>query len=429
LLVIDPETCAGMSFDALWVCGLDAAQWPPAASPDPFLPRTWQARRGVPGATAEISAAQARRTLDRLRGSAPEVILSVPSFEDEAPLLPSALLAGIEATPAPVTWAQLALARAVFAARPAPVVIADGAMPVIGAGEHAAGGAKLLELQAACPFRASAELRLGARALEEPSLGLDAAARGNLVHDVFARLWGDVRTSAAMGALTAGERSARLQAAIAAELAPLRREANAVLQRLLDLEARWLERYALELLDCDLARPEFTVEHVETDHTVELGGLSLRLRVDRVDRLADGSYAVIDYKTGGNAEPKAWLDERPQLPQLPLYVEAFGSANVSAVAFGRVRAGETGFVGLARDAGVFPGCKAPPTKYASWGELLAAWHRRLATLAREFASGDARLAPNPANACRYCHLPGLCRIGEARLTDEGVGGDGDAANE
>lgn len=429
LLVIDPETCAGMSFDALWVCGLDAAQWPPAASPDPFLPRTWQARRGVPGATAEISAAQARCTLDRLCASAPEVILSVPSFEDEAPLLPSALLAGIEATAAPVSWAQPALARAVFAARPAPVVIADGAMPVIGAGEHAAGGAKLLELQAACPFRAGAELRLGARALEEPSLGLDAAARGNLVHDVFARLWGDVRTSAAMGALTAGERAARLQAAIAAELAPLRREANAVLQRLLDLEARWLERHALELLDCDLARPEFTVEHVETDHTVELGGLSLRLRVDRVDRLADGSYAVIDYKTGGNAEPKAWLDERPQLPQLPLYVEAFGSANVSAVAFGRVRAGETGFVGLARDAGVFPGCKAPPKKYASWGELLAAWHRRLATLAREFASGDARLAPNPANACRYCHLPGLCRIGEARLADEGADGDEDAADE
>jgi hypothetical protein len=32
LLVIDAETCAGMSFDGLWVCRLDDAQWPPAAT-------------------------------------------------------------------------------------------------------------------------------------------------------------------------------------------------------------------------------------------------------------------------------------------------------------------------------------------------------------------------------------------------------------
>jgi probable DNA repair protein len=420
LLVIDPQTCAGMRFDGLWVCGLESGQWPAAASSDPFLPRAWQMRRGVPGATAELAAAEARRTLDRLRGSAREVILSVPAFEDDAPLLPSALLAGIPVAPGPELWAPPPLARAVFAARPALVVTTDGTMPILASGERVSGGARLLELQAACPFRASAELRLGARALEVPSLGLDAAARGNLVHDVFARLWRDVGTSTAMHALPPGERVARVQAAIAAELARLRRDANDLLLRLLEIEARWLERHALLLLEQDLARPPFEVEHVEADHTVELGGLSLQLRIDRVDRLTDGSYAVIDYKTGGNAQAKAWLAERPQLPQLPLYVEAVGPSRVSAVVFGRVRAGETGFVGLARDASVFPGCKAPPPKdYASWDALLAEWHRRLEALAGEFAAGEARLAPDPARACRHCHLPGLCRIGDARLADDG----------
>ncbi len=30
LLVIDPDTALGMHFDAIWVCGLDAARWPVA---------------------------------------------------------------------------------------------------------------------------------------------------------------------------------------------------------------------------------------------------------------------------------------------------------------------------------------------------------------------------------------------------------------
>jgi len=46
--IIDPATCAGMSFDALWVCALDSARWPAPASPDPFLPRDWQARQRIP---------------------------------------------------------------------------------------------------------------------------------------------------------------------------------------------------------------------------------------------------------------------------------------------------------------------------------------------------------------------------------------------
>jgi hypothetical protein len=44
--------------------------------------------------------------------------------------------------------------------------------------------------------------------------------------------------------------------------------------------------------------------------------------------------------------------------------------------------------------------------------LLQAWRRRLATLATEHVQGDARLAPDPAHACKYCHLAAMCRIGE-----------------
>jgi hypothetical protein len=62
--------------------------------------------------------------------------------------------------------------------------------------------------------------------------------------------------------------------------------------------------------------------------------------------------------------------------------------------------------------------------YGSWDELLGAWRRRLEALAAEYASGEARLAPNPVKACEHCHLGALCRIAEtdAERADE-EGGD------
>jgi hypothetical protein len=161
---------------------------------------------------------------------------------------------------------------------------------------------------------------------------------------------------------------------------------------------------------------------VEQPATARIGALELSLRLDRVDRLADGSLAVIDYKTGSNAEVSAWLDERPKLPQLPTYVHALGPERIGAVAFARLRSGSTGYVGLARDSAVFPGLKVPgangwPHDCASWEELLDAWRRRLDTLASEYMAGDARLAFDPRRACEYCHLGALCRIAEASVAE------------
>jgi probable DNA repair protein len=419
LLVIDAETCAGMAFDGLWVCGLDDAKWPPAASPDPFLPRAWQVRQHVPGCTAGIAEEDARRLLTRLCRSADDVILSVPQFDDDAPLLASALLDGIPESDLPALWAEQSMAVATFAARPVLETEIDGSMPRVAAGEAARGGARLLELQAACPFRAQAEQRLGARALEETELGLDAAARGDLVHSVLARLWDELRDREGLRALSLEAAGAAVRRVIAAELAAAHRNAEGVRRHLLDIEARWLESRVLELLAVERGRTDFAVEAVERAVTISIGGLALELRPDRIDRLEDGSLAVIDYKTGADAEPAAWLDERPKLPQLPLYATALGADRVAAVAFARVRTGDTGYSGLASNADSFPGLKSPgargwPREFGSWQEMLEHWRQRLSALAVEHVTGDARLAPDPKHACEYCHLGALCRIAETR---------------
>jgi probable DNA repair protein len=430
LLVIDPDTCAGMRFDALWACSLDATRWPPPAAPDPFLPRSEQLRQGVPRASAAIATEEARVVFDRLLSSAPEVILSVPDLEEDAPLLPSPFLAGIAELESPPCWQEPRVAQAQYAQRPSLESLTDGQLPPVSGDEATRGGARLLELQSACPFRAQAELRLGARALEVPGVGVDAAERGDLVHVALAALWRRLGDQDSLKRLDADGVQAAVRQAVAAALAEARHTAGEVLQHLLDLEAEWLQSRLLEITDADRARPPFAIESLEQPCTARIGRLTLELRPDRVDRLQDGALAVIDYKTGANADVRAWLDERPRLPQLPAYVQALGPERVAAVAFARVRSGDTGYQGVGRSADPFPGLKVPGTKggprgHDSWEQLLAEWQRRLEALADEYAVGDARLAPDPAHACQYCHLGALCRIAETSAGRQGE----DAADE
>jgi RecB family exonuclease len=320
------------------------------------------------------------------------------------------------------SWSHETLATRIHATRPTLVWSTDARLPPPSLAGPARGGAKLLELQSACPFRAGAEFRLDARALEEPGPGLAATERGELAHGVLARLWGELRDQAGLRSLTNEALEQLVDGCIRSELAELRRDMSPLRARLLDVEAAWIRRQVGELLEHDRTRHPFAVVERESPKTVTLGALALRVKLDRVDRLQDGSLAIIDYKTGGDTGRGAWLGDRPRQPQLPLYVQALDAERVAAVAYGRVRAGESAYVGIARDPSAFGGIASfgvdAPRGYASWDELVARWRERLLLLAAEYVGGDARLAPDPGTACRYCHLATLCRINESPLRAE-----------
>ena len=159
----------------------------------------------------------------------------------------------------------------------------------------------------------------------------------------------------------------------------------------------------------------------EEDRVVSVGGLDLRLRLDRVDRLAGGGRLLIDYKTG-DSEVAMWMGERPDEPQLPLYTLAQTVA-ADAVAFAHVRHGDCSFVGLAAHGGVADGVTELARSryaldYADWPALLSAWRSTLERLAVAFRSGAAPVDPKKRSlTCRNCDLHTLCRVSE--LADRG----------
>ncbi len=66
------------------------------------------------------------------------------------------------------------------------------------------------------------------------------------------------------------------------------------------------------------------------------------LRLDRIDRLNDGTFLVIDYKSG-DVSPKSWDLPRPDDVQLPLYAGFALDRGPGArrPVFAKLRAGET----------------------------------------------------------------------------------------
>lgn len=403
---------AGCEFDHLWVMGLSADAWPLATHPNPFLPVVLQRAAGIPEASAEASLELDRRITQGWLASAAEVVVSHPSRDGDRELDPSPLIAAIAERPMDLpthpSWRDVLFgSRCVERAE-------EGSAPAFASGEST-GGSGLLRDQAACPFRAFAVHRLGSEGLETPHAGLDALERGSLVHRVLASAWEQLETRHALDATPDADLRALLDKAAEEAVGRQRRDRPATLDgRFAEIEKRRLARLAHDWLQVERGRGDFSVFAIEAKRAIQVGGLRLNGRLDRVDETADGQRIVIDYKTGAPSAG-AWLGERPDEPQLPLYLTA-AEPGATAIAFAQVRANDMKFVALSAGKDVLPGTRTLPDgrlrrAAESWDAQVAAWRAELERLARDFAAGRAAVDPKPG-ACDHCDQKPLCRIHE-----------------
>jgi ATP-dependent helicase/DNAse subunit B len=205
-------------------------------------------------------------------------------------------------------------------------------------------------------------------------------------------------------------------------------------RRYLELEELRLTALVGEWLDYEAARLDFEVLGTEVARPVELGGLALNLRLDRIDRLNDGSLLVIDYKTG-DVSPKSWELPRPDDVQLPLYAGfALDPEEVlGGLVFAKVRAGEQGFAGRVGDAAatLFDGLKGNNSlvKVGLQLEQLLDWRDYIEQLARDFVAGRAEVDPREyPKTCERCGLHTLCRVQENQAQIEAAE-DGEEAGD
>jgi ATP-dependent helicase/nuclease subunit B len=170
-----------------------------------------------------------------------------------------------------------------------------------------------LEKAAECPFRHFLERGLGVHAIEsgdrEQDIWLNPLIRGSLLHELYAefhtRCLGESRSPVEADHQWLQDCGRRLLQETAVEMPPPSVEVG-------ERESRdFLEDLALfsraEIANPDTRTP-VALEAPFTDHVVKAGDLTFRIRgrIDRIDQLADGTFEILDYKTGSYFAP-AWL--------------------------------------------------------------------------------------------------------------------------
>jgi ATP-dependent helicase/nuclease subunit B len=413
-------------YDAIWVAGLDAAQWPPPPRPDVFIPLRLQTAAAIPWASAIGQAQVARRSLAAWRAAADSLTCSWARLEGDAHRSISPLLARIAHQTTATARRAAPLAQEL---RQVPLEeVADVTGRPVDTRRPVAGGVTPLTLQAECGFHAYAQVRLAAEELEEPAPGIDARERGMLLHKALELVWIKLKNhfhlSTSLG-LRKPLIADSVEAAVAAVFGGfVPHELRAAVER----EKHRLEVLIEALLCEEQGRPYFDVVALESRREVSIAGGRFELRIDRIDSTEGGGYVILDYKSGDAAAPR-WKDTETRDPQLLAYLLAEMGRDVQALANVSLANSRARFRGKASRTGLLPGVKGlNPNKVpaeeidAAWRADLERWLLGLQRLAADYIAGHAPVQP-AADVCRNCHLTVLCR--RVELASAELAGAGD----
>lgn len=407
-------------YDGIWVASLTAEAWPAPAMADPFVPLIALRDAGVVAASGAGQLAVAQQALAAWRAATGHLVLSAATASGDMQVSPSPLLAAwprrdAEESRAAGVWLPLRLRRPL-----ALEVLADGTGMPWPAQQSLPGGTSALQHQADCPFRAYAWQQLGAEPLDGLRLGVEPDERGRWLHAALEIFWRRVMDSTQLAALAPQElRTLARQAVEQAREAPPLHGAQAVAASR-EREAQRLEQLIVDFAALEATRPAFRVAGIEQQKLITVGEARLTVRIDRVDALAEGGLAVIDYKSG-KPQRHDWYGERPDAVQLLTYLAALGT-EVRALANAHVTRSAMRYTGITAPEVSLPKVRAleagdHESGAAAWERQVEVWLAQLRGLAAQFLRADAAVTP-AMSACRYCHLGSLCRVGERARLEE-----------
>ncbi len=405
-----------LPFDHTWVIGFDDSAWPPSAKPNPFIPHRLQANLKMPHSTAEHEFEYSKRLTEQLIECTRHIIFSHAQLDAGCELRTSPLIRDLTE----ISAEQLNLSQFSSLAescRQSQLIetLQDTQAPEVIINDNQSGGASIFKLQAACPFKAFAEIRLNAKPLESITLGLKPQDRGKIAHKALELTWLEIKTSenlqnyaeVELKELLAAVVKQAIQLVTGHELSP---------SRYFSLEVERLQNLLWNWQIIEKNRPPFKVIAQEEERLITVSNLPIKVRIDRIDELEDGSHLLIDYKTGKYNPIKNWFGDRLDEPQLPLYCITADSS-VESIAFAEINPDGLTLKGISKknietDA-IKPLAETNYSEGRSWDQQILSWQHILEKLGRDFIEGNAEVDPkSEIETCSYCQLQAFCRIAD-----------------
>ncbi len=380
------------SADLMILGGLNEGVWPAQPAPDPWLAPRIRIELGLPALERRVGTSA--HDLAGLLG-APEVLLTRARRDARSPAIPSrfwlrleAMSGGVDRAVAFEHWARAIDDPGIHqpADRPAPVPPADLRPKQISVTE--------VDRLKADPFAFYARRVLGLMPFDPVDADPSAAWRGTAVHAIL-EAW-------------AQEDACDPDRLRARAVAMLRDERTHPMMR-----ALWQPRL-MEAIDwiaqamaaqSDAGR---IVIGAERSGVINIAGVELRGKADRIDRLVDGGLAIVDYKTGKAPSASAVrAGYSLQLGLLGLIAERGGFEDMS----GPARAFE--YWSLARSGDGFGKISSPVDDEGKRDRIRTAEFTAIAAhnftdAAQQWLTGDmpftAKLAPDYAPYTEYDQL-------------------------
>jgi len=301
--------------DLMILAGLNEGVWPALPAPDPWLAPRLRAELGLPSLERRIGLA----AHDFAAGlGAPHVLVTRARRDPRAPAIASRFWLRLEAMTGGVTRAPMLRKWARGLDRPAAHRPAGRPAPVPDKRPRLISVTEVDRLKAD-PFAFYARRILRLRALDPVDSDPTAAWRGSAVHQVLEQWMKEddcdpARLRPRADALLAGAAAHPLMRAL--------------------WQPRLIEAIAFIAAEVEKNREAGRRPlAAEVEGWCELAGIRLRGVADRIDRCADGSLAIVDYKTGQPPSAKAVAEGYSlQLGLLGLIAERGGFDDVEGAA-------------------------------------------------------------------------------------------------
>ncbi len=386
----------------LWIVNANSSAFAPTYALSPFLSIIEQRLAGVQGAHSEKEKTIIELNLSMLGRLGEEHHVSYSRFEGDDKVSPSPFFPELGNTESsaknryiPVGWKQPHAQTETYS---------DFIGPALQPSEILVSGVSVFSDQSACAFQAFARHRLKAVPVFEPTPGINFREKGVAVHRVLAAFWGGLKNSSTLQKLSLVERSKYINGILQEQL-KRKYLATPIEHELFLLEINRLTALIQNWSDFEINLESFEVIAQEEKVAVNIFGVPVRIKPDRIDQLEDGSIRIVDYKTG-DCVVKDWLVPRLKAPQLPIYALFHPSVDATSIAFACVNLSAPRWIELPTDDAASPD---------SWSDWVNSWKQDIQVLAEEILNGVATPEQGVKDICAYCEQAASSLVNESGI--------------